>query len=60
VLGVSVEIEIELNLDYTRLKKDKYISPIQIVHLTSLFPIGTYVTMATSRVETNRHISDDG
>jgi len=26
------------------------------VFLTSLFPIGTYETMATSRVETNRHL----
>jgi len=30
------------------------------VSLTSLFPIGNYKTMATSRVQTNRQLWDDG
>jgi len=29
---------------------------VEYRQLTSLFPIGTYETMATSRVETNRHL----
>jgi len=33
---------------------------LRYIGLTSLFPIGTYVTMARTPYFPNRHISDDG
>jgi len=35
---------------------EPYLVLLNDVRLTSLFPISTYETMATSRVETNQHL----
>jgi len=38
----------------------KKVNIVNETMLTSLFPIGTYVTMARTPYFPNRHISDDG
>jgi len=51
ILYLNIFLDI-LNLNIFHLN----ILNLNIFYLTSLFPIGTYETMATSRVETNRHL----